>query len=43
MLYPFSPLKDLIDAASRIYDMEPKPPILIDEDQLLPEVFADGT
>ncbi len=43
MLYPFSQLKDLIDAASRIYDMEPRPPILIDDKELLPEVFADGT
>lgn len=43
MLYPFSQLKDLIDAASRIYDMEPKPPIIIDEKELVPEVFADGT
>ena len=42
MLYPFSQLKDLIDAASRIYDMEPKPPIVIDEKELLPEVYPDG-
>jgi hypothetical protein len=43
MLYPFAPLKDLVDAASRIYDMEPVPPVLVEEKDLLPEVFADGT
>jgi hypothetical protein len=43
MLYPFAPLKDLVDAASRVYDMEPVPPVLVEERDLLPEVYADGT
>lgn len=43
MLYPFAPLKDLIDAASRVYDMSPTPPVLVEENELLPEVFSDGT
>lgn len=35
--FPFGGLKDLIDAVSRIYDMEPVAPIHIDEDILEPE------
>jgi hypothetical protein len=41
MFYPFAPLKDLIDATSRIYDMEPRPPIIIDETELTPEAYND--
>jgi phage terminase large subunit-like protein len=42
LTYPFSAKKDLIDAVSRIYDMEPVAPILIDERALEPEVYQDG-
>ncbi len=35
--FPFGTLKDLVDAVSRIYDMEPTPPIMIDESSLEPE------
>ncbi len=41
--YPFSTKKDLIDATSRLYDMEPVAPITIDQRQLEPETFMDGT
>lgn len=36
--FPFGGLKDLVDAASRIYDMEPSPPVMYDEASLEPEI-----
>lgn len=42
LTYPFSAKKDLIDATSRLYDLEPVPPVLIDERMLEPELYADG-
>lgn len=40
--YPFSKHDDFLDALSRLYDMDPRPPIIIDESALEPEVFVDG-
>jgi len=40
--YPFSAKKDLIDSVSRIYDMAPSAPILLDEGLTDPEIYADG-
>lgn len=42
LTYPFSAKKDLIDAVSRVYDMEPVPPVIVDERMLEPETFVDG-
>jgi len=41
MFYPYAALKDLIDAASRIYDMNPRPPVIINEADLEPEATVD--
>ena len=43
LTFPFCAHDDLIDATSRIYDIEPVPPIIIDERALEPEVFGDGS
>lgn len=40
--FPFSVKKDLIDAVSRIYDMDAVPPVIIDQSTLEPAVYADG-
>jgi hypothetical protein len=42
LFYPFAPLKDLIDAVSRIYDMDPVPPVIINQYDLEPEAFFDS-
>lgn len=42
LVFPYSAHDDLIDAVSRIEDMEPVPPILIEEADLEPEAYADA-
>lgn len=34
--------KDLLDATSRVYDLDPKPPVIIDDNDLEPPVFPDS-
>lgn len=43
LTYPFSAKKDFLDATSRIFDMDPLAPIIVDERVLEPEVFVDGS
>ena len=42
LVHPFGKHDDLVDAISRIYDMDPVPPIVIDETLLEPETYEDG-
>lgn len=40
--FPFGALKDLVDAASRVYDMEPVEPSVMDKADTEPPVFFDS-
>jgi hypothetical protein len=40
--YPYVTHEDDLDAMSRIYDMDPSPPIIVSDAQLEPETFVDG-
>lgn len=42
LVFPFSVHDDLLDACSRLYDMDYVPPVIIDERLLEPECFVDG-
>jgi hypothetical protein len=42
LTFPFCAHDDLIDAMSRIYDIDAVPPIIIDERSLEPEIYNDG-
>jgi hypothetical protein len=43
MTHPFAKHDDMIDAVSRIEDVDATPPIIIDERILEPEIFGDGS
>lgn len=42
LVYPFSAHDDVMDAASRIFDMDYRNPVIVDQTILEPEVFIDG-
>ena len=41
LFFPATTLKDMLDAMSRIYDMQVEPPMVYSEADLLPEVPDD--
>ena len=42
LVYPFSQHDDALDTASRWNDMDMRPPVIVDQRTLEPEVFSDG-
>ncbi len=41
LMFPFGSHDDLIDACGRLYDMEPRPPMILDRAAIEPPVFVD--
>ena len=42
LTFPYCVHDDLIDAISRIFDIEANPPVIVDQSVLEPETYADG-
>jgi phage terminase large subunit-like protein len=43
LVYPFASHDDFLDACSRIYDIDARPPVLIDARELEPVEYVDGS
>ncbi len=41
LVYPFAPHDDVLDCGSRLFDMDPQPPVIVDQTSLEPPTFSD--